>query len=726
MNGDGSIFCSHCNRSTGDGIAGLQWLTDEDLPTTLKHLADHLHIGKPATNGHSKKNGQALKSKTVETSNSTGDKFENQFSRWDSKLLNITEKFNEFAANKRPITLDAIIQSGAFVCTWPNSREHGKQCLAWPAFNKPGELTGYILRRIDGKEFDAFGGLSVRKTHMLRGSHDGWVIPGGFDRVARSLIVWRVEGIPDALALFSKLPPDHAVVTNICGAGSVKDLNLEIMRGKTVFSVGDADEPGQDGAAKFADASAAVADEVRIVKLPYEIDESHGRDVRDYFADGGTFAMLLEIANSTEIVDKPISEDIKTEPAIKIRSAGDLIKEYPELRPPVIEGLVRRGETMNIIAAPKTGKSWLAVSLGMAVVSGQKWLGRFWTTQGNVLIVDNELHPETSAHRLPKIAEAMKVPKDDYVERLFVANLRGQLVDMNKLASQLTEIEENRFSLIILDAWYRFQPVGTDENSNGDVAALYNSLDSVASKIGAAFVAIHHTSKGNQAGKGVTDVGAGAGAQSRAPDTHLTMRAHEEDQAVVVEAAVRSWAPMDAFCLRWNFPVWSPADDLDPKDLKQERPKKKSSSGEESGPSKDQLQKQVDAENLEKILTAYRTFPNGETESILSASAGLNFKYFRPINAQLIRGGRVVSVDVQKSRKKPFPGFKLVDPKSTPTLRHSDKTQYSSDLSDYDELHTPTLPPPLGGSICRSATPQSDTVDPLWLPTDKPNGGQPA
>jgi hypothetical protein len=87
-------------------------------------------------------------------------------------------------------------------------------------------------------------------------------------------------------------------------------------------------------------------------------------------------------------------------------------------------------------------------------------------------------------------------------------------------------------------------------------------------------VLIHHTSKGNQSGKAITDVGAGAGSQSRATDTHLVLRPHKEDDVVVLEAAVRSWPPVMPRCLRWAFPVWTPADDLDPTLLRSEQPKR--------------------------------------------------------------------------------------------------------------------------------------------------------
>jgi len=46
---------------------------------------------------------------------------------------------------------------------------------------------------------------------------------------------------------------------------------------------------------------------------------------------------------------------------------------------------------------------------------------------------------------------------------------------------------------------------------------------------------------------------------------------------VVLDAAVRSWPPLMARCLRWVFPVWMPADDLDPARLRSERPKRRAS-----------------------------------------------------------------------------------------------------------------------------------------------------
>ena len=191
-----------------------------------------------------------------------------------------------------------------------------------------------------------------------------------------------------------------------------------------------------------------------------------------------------------------------------------------------------------------------------------------------MLIVDNELHPETSASRIPAVANANSITLDAYADHVFVMNLRGELVSLPELAITLDSIEPGRFKLIILDAFYRFLPPGVDENDNGAMAQLYNLLDRVAAKLKCAFVCIHHASKGSQSAKAVTDVGSGAGSMSRAADCHVILRHHEESNVVVMEVATRSWPPPQPLCLRWEFPVFTPDDTLDPALLRPDRPRR--------------------------------------------------------------------------------------------------------------------------------------------------------
>lgn len=263
-----------------------------------------------------------------------------------------------------------------------------------------------------------------------------------------------------------------------------------------------------------------------------------------------------------------------SEDHLPIQTYGQLIRDFPQLRKPVIDGLLREGETMNVIASPKVGKSWLVTDLAIAVATGGTWLDQFICEPGNVLIIDNELHCETSANRLPKVARARGVADSKIADQIHIANIRGCLRDIHNLKRSLEGIAPETYKVIILDAFYRFMPRDTDENDNGAMANIYNDLDNLAAKLKCSFVLVHHSSKGNQSGKSVTDVGAGAGSQSRATDTHFVLRPHTQDGVVVLDAVVRSWRPVDPLCLRWAFPVWTPDWTLDPSELKQERPRK--------------------------------------------------------------------------------------------------------------------------------------------------------
>lgn len=270
---------------------------------------------------------------------------------------------------------------------------------------------------------------------------------------------------------------------------------------------------------------------------------------------------LFDVVSESEMAALDDTPMDARSPYLSVRG---LLARHPELRPPVLHGLLREGETMNIIAPPKTGKSWLVLDLAVAVATGRSWLDRFDTERGDVLIIDNELHAETTANRVPKVARARRVDIDQIAESLFVANLRGGLQDLVSLGPYFDSLQPGRFRVIVLDAWYRFMPADTDENDNGAMASLYNRIDHHAARLGCSFVLIHHATKGSQAAKSITDVGAGAGAQSRATDTHLVLRQHEEDEVIVLDAAVRSWPPIEPVCLRRFFPVWDVDDTLDP------------------------------------------------------------------------------------------------------------------------------------------------------------------
>lgn len=283
---------------------------------------------------------------------------------------------------------------------------------------------------------------------------------------------------------------------------------------------------------------------------------------------------LRDAENPQYQPDPPRATPVPPAEPSQFLTLPQLWAKHPTLREPVIHGLLRRGEVMNIVSATKVGKSWLVNDLALSIASGNRWLETFQCEPGRVLIIDNELHPETSASRTELVVKAKGITDPEIIGRVSVDNIRGKLIDLIALDKYLAKVVARQFDLIILDAFYRFAIDGTDENDNHAMAVAYNRLDALAARLDCGIGLIHHSSKGSQSGKGVTDVGAGAGSQSRAADSHVVIRHHKDDGVVVLDAAVRSWQPVKPICLRFDFPLWYPDQTLDPADLRPDRPRR--------------------------------------------------------------------------------------------------------------------------------------------------------
>jgi hypothetical protein len=332
-------------------------------------------------------------------------------------------------------------------------------------------------------------------------------------------------------------------------------------------------------------------------------------------------------------------------------TARELQNRHPHLSPPVIDGLAREAETVNVISVSKVGKSWFAYCLLLSVATGRIWLDKFGTAAGRVLLVDNELQPATLAHRIATVADAMGISRDEYADDLEIMPLRGKGADIFAICRELDRVPAGAFKLIVIDAKYRAMPNGNSENDNATETAFYNEVDRCAERLRAAFVLIHHASKGNQAEKRVTDVGAGAGAQSRAADCHLILREHDDADAVVLDAAVRSFPPVEPMGLRWVFPLWIPDETLDPGGLKGKAT---------ADPTADSYSAEVElAGDKGTILAAMADLATAETKTGIRDRSGLSGPRFARALGALLTAGSVVAVEKTKGNNRKYTGFVL-------------------------------------------------------------------
>lgn len=314
------------------------------------------------------------------------------------------------------------------------------------------------------------------------------------------------------------------------------------------------------------------------------IEKAQRRERLEFFTRAGK---LLSDGADLATVDERCAKFLsECEPAAKDRigsfSAMAKKKENQALNPVVIDGIVREGETINIVSDSKVGKTWFVHLLALSICAGLDWLGMM-LEQGRVLLLDNELHEPTLVSRIRQIARALNLDEADYAENLDVECFRGRLVDIHAVVAMLSRIPKGKYKVVILDSLYRFAPEGFNENDNAHTTAMYNLLDSAAARLGCAIVCVRHSSKGSQSNKSVIDTGAGAGAQARAVDCHLVLRAHEEEGAFVMAAALRSFAKLEPIVVRFEWPLFFAAPELDPEMLAPDKPKRKAKADDSSG-----------------------------------------------------------------------------------------------------------------------------------------------
>jgi hypothetical protein len=252
-----------------------------------------------------------------------------------------------------------------------------------------------------------------------------------------------------------------------------------------------------------------------------------------------------------------------------IEDANDFIAFDLDEPPQVIQGILHKGCKLALGGGSKTFKTWCFLDLALSVSHGLPWLG-FETQKLKTIYVNLELPSWHLQRRLNSIARKREITIDP--GQIGIWNLRGFAASYVELIPKLAaKLIESHAGLVILDPIYKLYG-DADENSVTAVTALLNSLERLAQKTGAAIAFAAHFSKGNQAGKEAIDRISGSGAFARDPDAILTFTRHEEKNAFTVDSTLRNCKPVDPFVVRWNAPLMTRDDELDPSKLKETKP----------------------------------------------------------------------------------------------------------------------------------------------------------
>lgn len=310
----GGLFCNQCHDSqNGDGFASIQWLCNLKFTDALSKVAEYLSV-------------PPIKPKAA-----PDDGIEWQ--KWSSELA----KF--FLAAKPGITEQALLDAGARLGRYKKQYSvigipivgqdlDAEKPVGWALYN----YNGGTLPKWKGR--DVVGQVKVKITY---GSKAGLVGLHAIERLKTEglpELVWKVEGITDAIALQAAIPEQlrdrHLVVTNSNGAGETPRWQAAVLARCNCNVIHDADKPGQDGAGNWTTQIAAQQSDgltTRNVELPYEVSADHGKDLRDWLAEGHTYADLLTLADQAAAV------------VVQKTEAGEI--DYSQVKHPVQEKILK-------------------------------------------------------------------------------------------------------------------------------------------------------------------------------------------------------------------------------------------------------------------------------------------------------------------------------------------------------------------------------------------------
>lgn len=165
----------------------------------------------------------------------------------------------------------------------------------------------------------------------------------------------------------------------------------------------------------------------------------------------------------------------------------------------LVEGLWGEQAVGFIGGTPKSGKSFLALELAVAVASGRPCLGRFEVPDpGPVLLFAAEDTAADVRHRVAGLARARRVD----LERLAVGLITEPVLQLDRPSHQYrlaATLDKIRPRLLILDPLVRLH--AGDENSAADTSALLGFLRGLQREFGVALVIVHHVRKSASSGQ---------------------------------------------------------------------------------------------------------------------------------------------------------------------------------------------------------------------------------
>jgi hypothetical protein len=209
---------------------------------------------------------------------------------------------------KPGVTLEALKLAGARVGSYPcftddktGERRKGQyKVLALPAYGEKlldADPCAWVLWNITGGKLPVYRGkgmppdyVKMKSVGPTRGATMNFhALSRLIDDDTAAGVEWIIKtaGPSDMLALLSAQSEaereTHLVLTNASSeTGDVLPHQVALFAARRAILVHDADEAGEAGLAKWIESLKNVAAELRLIKLPYQVQKKDGKDARDF------------------------------------------------------------------------------------------------------------------------------------------------------------------------------------------------------------------------------------------------------------------------------------------------------------------------------------------------------------------------------------------------------------------------------------------------------------
>jgi hypothetical protein len=383
----------------------------------------------------------------------------------------------------------------------------------WGYVDEAGELLFEVVRMENGQRDPETGKKlkQYRQRYPDPANPGKWVwkksprqvpyrLPDVVEAVRQGVVVTLVEGEKVADAFWEIGVP---ATTNAMGAGKFPPELLEFFRGAHVAICPDPDEAGIKHRDLLIEKITPVAKSVRVVNLP-GLSVERKEDGYEWVERGGSaedFMRLYELA--------PV---IRPEP-FKSKFGAVMWRDLDAPGPVhehLVEDLVTRGEVCMLAGPSGSGKSFLTISLGMAVARGIPFFGR-QVMQGAVIYHAGESSLGVRRKRLPAYRAYHGVSLDEDIPFALLTKPLNLYASDDDVAAFIAECKglaammSHRLELVVIDTLSAATP-GMAENHSEDVGPVLARCERIKAELGCAVMLVHHMNADGTKARGHTSI----------------------------------------------------------------------------------------------------------------------------------------------------------------------------------------------------------------------------